>query len=100
MYEAGKILHSLPAELQLRRYSAGRSNKLMNTETYSLNYTDLNAMTRLWMHGQTSSKTRIIAESAKKANMLYKIGTWHALGVLDCQYKHPSRAWRGLECSK
>ncbi len=47
MYEAGKILHSLPAELQLRRYSAGRSNKLMNTETYSLNYTDLNAMTRL-----------------------------------------------------
>ncbi len=29
MYEAGKILHSL---LQLRRYSAGRSNKLMNTE--------------------------------------------------------------------
>ncbi len=42
MYEAGKILHSLPAELQLRQYSAGRSNKLMNTETYSLNYT------RLW----------------------------------------------------
>ena len=38
---------------------------------------------RLWMHGQTSSKTRIIAESAKKAQMLYKIGTWHALGVLD-----------------
>ncbi len=62
-------MHSLPAELQLRRYSAGRSNKLMNTETYSLNYTDLNAMTR---HGQTSSKTRIIA---KKAKMLYKIGT-------------------------
>ncbi len=81
MYEAGKILHSLPAELQLRRYSAGRSNKLM---TYSLNYTDLNAMIRLWMHGQTSCKTRIIAESAKKAKMLYKIGTWHALGVLDC----------------
>ncbi len=36
MYEAGKILHSLPAELQLRRYSAGRSNKLMSYEHRNL----------------------------------------------------------------
>ncbi len=45
----------------------------MKTETYSLNYTDFNATTRLAMHGQTCSRTRIIAESVKKARVLYKL---------------------------
>ncbi len=44
--EARFSMHSLPVEAQLRREQAG-AIKLMNTETYSLNYTDLNAMTRL-----------------------------------------------------
>ncbi len=42
---------------------ASTQEQLMNTETYSLNYTDLNAALNAW----SDSRTRIIAESAKKA---------------------------------
>ncbi len=38
-YVAGKVLHSLPAELD-RSKQAGEI-KLVNTETYSLNYTEM-----------------------------------------------------------
>ena len=48
MNVAGQVLHSLSAEPQLGPYSEQAGEiKLMNTETCSLYYTDLNAMTRL-----------------------------------------------------